>query len=630
MTADKLGANEATNNGAPGELNTGREKITLNAHQWDELREMVGNVHSMRQELFRKFMDPRRNYEHECGWPDTGKLSARYYQDLFDRSAIANRIVKVMPRETWQTTPYIWESEDQDTKTGFESSFDMLSRCLMGRKSFYRKQKGNPIWSYLRRADEQARIGTFSIVLYGFDDVGRRDPVTGQTIEFHHPVQSVLNAHKQYDPWMDHEINPGDALAVEKTNSDTYDRQDFLPTDDGDMFSEYAGGTPPDEDSFTDDATERPSQAPADGELPTSSSPQKPKRRLLYLRVFPESLVTVTQYDTDKKSPRYCQPIMYQVTFNDPTLHHTGAGLTTGTHNVHWTRVLHVPGDNLDVSEWFATPALQPVLNNTLDLKKLYGGSAEMYWRGAFPGLALETHPQLGGDVIVDKRKLQDMIENVYQGLERAFILMGMSAKTLAPTVVDPMNQIRVQIEAICINLGIPIRVFMGSERGELASSQDDAAWNDRLKFRQDTYVTPFIIVPFIDRLIHAECVLPPTLVDEFGNLVGYEVEWPDLTSTSEEDRARVALLKTQALGIYVNQNVESLLPPMEYYTRILKETPDAAEAMIQAAIEAGGMQFTEPQSTLPKNVDPALDPTTVPAIPDYGATSTVVSEPVL
>ena len=137
-----------------------------------------------------------------------------------------------------------------------------------------------------------------------------------------------------------------------------------------------------------------------------------------------------------------------------------------------------------------------------MDLDKLYAGSAEMYWRGAFFGLAFETHPQLGPDAEIDEDAIKNTMEQYMNGLQRYFGLEGMSAKSIAPQVVEPNKQIEAQLDAVCIELGIPKRVFMGSERGELASSQDADTWNDRLKDRQDNVVTPNIVIPFVNRLI--------------------------------------------------------------------------------------------------------------------------------
>src|SRR6185312_3650467 len=160
---------------------------------------------------------------------------------------------------------------------------------------------------------------------------------------------------------------------------------------------------------------------------------------------------------------------------------HTGIGLPLATVRVHWSRVIHI-ADNLRNSEIFGVPRMQPVYNRLLDLRKLYGGSAEMYWAGAFPGLSLETNPQLGGDVLIDQSAVRSMMGQYRNGLQRYLQLTGMSAKVLSPTVVDPTQQVDKQIEAICIELTIPVRVFKGSERGELASNQDDSTWNDRVR----------------------------------------------------------------------------------------------------------------------------------------------------
>jgi len=340
---------------------------------------------------------------------------------------------------------------------------------------------------------------------------------------------------------------------------------------------------------------------------------------------------------------------------------------------------------------------MRPVLNRLLDLQKIYGASAEGYWQAAFTGLSLETHPQLGGDVTIDASDVRNQLENYVNSLQRYLALTGMSAHTLAPTVSDPSSQIDKHIEAICIQLGIPKRVFMGSERGELASSQDDASWNDRLKQRQNGYLTPRVIVPFVDRLISVgvlpepDYVAPPEpeedefgeagLDDEFGQedafdpnatgefegnpdeqdeeggegeedwqdideqvdedvnqdvdeqgeqgeeddegleeeklgeeeedetdldeeekldeegldeestdgsakeeSKGYSVVWPDLDSNTDLGKAQVAAAKVQAIGGYVGGNMESVMPLLEFYVKIMGMSHDEAASLVKAA----------------------------------------------
>lgn len=448
-----------------------------------EFARMVENVVFSRSELFKKYFDPRRDINDECGYPLTDGITADLLREMYDREAVAARVVEVMPKETWQVQPTVYEDEDSDSVTAFEEAWDALGKGLHGSKSWYGSERGNLVWNYLLRADVLCGIGSYGVMLLGLDD--------GKDL-----------------------------------------REEAKP---------------------------------------------KEGARLLFLRCFDESQAAIASYETDPKSERYGQPAAYNLVFADPNdTGRGGIGLPNTAAMVHWTRVVHV-ADNLGSSDVFGVPRQRPVWNNLLNLRKLYGGSSEMYWRGAFPGLSLETNPQLGADVIVDTAGLKDKLENYMNGLQRYLYTTGMVAKTLAPQVVDPTPQIDVQITAICIKIACPKRVFMGSERGELASSQDDQAWNDRLRQRQSDHVTPRIIVPFVDRLI-ALGVLPEP--EE------YAVDWPDLTSQSEQEKATVAVTKTDAMVKYIAGNGEALMNPLDFMTRFLGMEEDEAESVLKAAAE--------------------------------------------
>jgi uncharacterized protein len=318
------------------------------------------------------------------------------------------------------------------------------------------------------------------------------------------------------------------------------------------------------------------------------------QRRLLYARVFPETLATITRLEEDQKSPRFGQPAEYEITFADPSgqgvsvpLGASGQASAPGqvTRLVHWSRVIHV-ADNRQSNEVYGVPRQQQVLNRLLDLRKIYGGSAEMYWKGAFMGVSLETWPQLGWDVDINEEKTKDMMWRWQNGLQRWIQLVGQTAKPLSPQVVDPSGQINVHLEAICIKLGCPIRIFKGSERGELASSQDDAAWNDRLKLRQHRYLTPRLIVPFVDRLVSLGVLPEPE---------EYLVWWPDLTSKSDSEKATIASARTTAIVAYASSpEARATMAPLDYWTRIQGYTDEEAQAIVENAAEEKAKQEAE------------------------------------
>jgi hypothetical protein len=247
------------------------------------------------------------------------------------------------------------------------------------------------------------------------------------------------------------------------------------------------------------------------------------------------------------------------------------------TKTVHWTRVIHI-ADNLASSESFGVPRCRPVLNPLLDIRKVRGSSGEMYYKGAFPGLSAETHPQLGGDVSIDIDKLKDAQEQFWNGLQRTMASTGMHMNMLAPTVVDPTPQIEVQIDSICIKLSCPKRIFVGSERGELASSQDERAWKGRVTDRQNGYLTPRVIVPFVDRLIEVGVLPEPS--------DGYCVEWPNIYSLSDTEKAAVGLQRTQAITTYAEHAGDSVVEPMDFFTRLLGYSEEEAQAMVDTKAE--------------------------------------------
>lgn len=303
------------------------------------------------------------------------------------------------------------------------------------------------------------------------------------------------------------------------------------------------------------------------------------QHRLLFVRCFDESLVQIVRYEWNVRNPRFGLPVMYRITLNDPREQHSGIGLPLATVFVHWSRVIHI-ADNLSSSEIFGVPRMRPVLNAVLDDRKIAGSSAEGYFRaGCSPVYSMETHPTLGGDVELDKPGLQDMVENVTNSLQRWMITSGLSVKTLPPAVIDPKSYHDIQVEKICIQLAMPVRVFKGSERGELASSQDDETWNERVAARRQFYLTPRVIVPFIDRLIQIG-VLP-----EPENEDGYTVHWPDAEVLNDKDKAAVGFQNTQALSAFIAGNGESIMTVKDFLTnpKFMNMEDEEAEAIIDA-----------------------------------------------
>lgn len=294
------------------------------------------------------------------------------------------------------------------------------------------------------------------------------------------------------------------------------------------------------------------------------------KLELLYVRPFEEKYAKVKSVEMDVHNPRFGKPVLYTLTFQNET----DFGPTQMQNiDVHWTRVIHF-ADNRTNSDVYGLPRLEKVYNRWVDLKKVSGGAAEMFWKGGFPGLSVEALPT-EGDVDFDEEATKEQLQNYMNGLQRYIATVGMSVKSLAIQIADPRPHMEVQIRLIAIATGIPWRIFMGVEVGQLASEQDMRAWNRRLKKRREQYLNPFVLLPFVERLVEYGILPKPAQI---------EIHWPDLNSPTDLDKAAVAEKQTSALAKYVQSGVDLMVPPFFFLTLVLGLSDEEAQACIDAA----------------------------------------------
>ena len=366
--------------------------------------------------------------------------------------------------------------------------------------------------------------------------------------------------------------------------------------------------------------TRRTLASPVPGVRPDGSvDPTKlqPNLKLLYLRSFPERLARVEAVETDPGNPRYGKPTRYAVSFSDPDDLLTGTlttdDVTVADTPVHWSRVVHL-ADNRASSDVYGTPRLRPVLNRIHDLRKILGGSAEMFWKGGFPGYVFETFENLSADAELDFDTTKEQFTSFMDGLQRYMAVTGGSVKSLLPQAVDPTNHFDVQVKVISAVTGCPARKLLGSEAGHLASTQDDGTWNRRLAGRQGLYLDPMVVRPFVDTLV-AYGVLPTPASG------AYKTSWTDLNSVSKKDQADTGLKLTQALLQYVTSGAEVVVPPREWLTVFLNLSPDQADQIVSAAKDRGTVYLTEKVWKKPAAAGPASgNPTGRPARNALGA----------
>ena len=292
--------------------------------------------------------------------------------------------------------------------------------------------------------------------------------------------------------------------------------------------------------------------------------------KLLYLRPFDESVVEVLKKETDITNPRFGFPTQYSIQFEDTSQLNT---TTSKTKTVHWTRILHI-ADNLEISEVFGVPRMKPVYNRLLDVRKILSGSGEMFWKGAFPGYALEIDKTIKNPTL-DSDSIRAEFLKYSTGLQRYIALEGVKAKALEMQVADPGPHLKAQLEYIALTLEIPLRIFLGSEQAKLASTTDKETWNDRLANRQESYAEPRILRLLINMLM---------LYGVLSTIEEYSVIWADLNLPTEKGKAEVAELRAKAIALYVNSGMAVVMAPKEFFMIIMGFSKEEAEAMDNSA----------------------------------------------
>lgn len=276
---------------------------------------------------------------------------------------------------------------------------------------------------------------------------------------------------------------------------------------------------------------------PLNEEMPTDAE-------LAYLTPYRQDHLEIVEWEEDPRDPRFGQPTMYELTLvDDEDVDDTGFNPEQRSIRVHWTRVLHVAED-LDEDEVFGTPRLQPVMNLLDDFLKVRGGSAEMFFQDA----AAIYHANVEGDADLPEEgepgSFQDMEDQFIQALDgfRRFIgTKGTDFDIKRGESPRPQQVWDMLKEALAAGARMPLRIIFGSERGELASSEDQGEWLARISERQTRFAYPLVLRRLIDRFINHGMLSEPA-----GG--SYTIEPPNLFELDEVQEAEVRKTDAQAL----------------------------------------------------------------------------------
>lgn len=239
----------------------------------------------------------------------------------------------------------------------------------------------------------------------------------------------------------------------------------------------------------------------------------------------------VAEWENDPMSDNYGFPKMYE--FKEAAL--PGANTSKGRSiRIHPERILIWSEDGtLDCDS-----LLHAGYNDLLDAEKIKGAGGEGFWKNAKATPVLETDPELniralaqsmGVEVAEVADAVNKQVGKYNAGFDNMLMIQGMKAKTLAITLPSPEHFFGSTVQSYAASIQMPVKILLGSQTGERASTEDSAEWAETCMSRRERVCLP-LIRAFVMRLEKVG-VLPAK--DWFYN-------WPDLTeATAQEKLAR-------------------------------------------------------------------------------------------
>lgn len=324
------------------------------------------------------------------------------------------------------------------------------------------------------------------------------------------------------------------------------------------------------------------------------SVPLKGKKTLAYVAPYSELACRVVEWVSEPKDKRYGLPKTYEIN-PSKDISYGEKSLPSKSFRVDHSRVIHI-SDSLDQDDVFGVPCLEPIYNRLKDLEKVLGGSAEAFWLNANRGIHFNVDKEfdLDEDRIEKAKKQADEFSNQ---LRRHIMTQGTEATVLGSDIADVEPTFTALMQVIAGSQGIPMRILLGSEAGELASSQDEGNWSDRIGERRNNFATRQVLRPLIKILI------------DTGNLPKpkgeWWVEWSE-TQVSEEKKAAIALQRTQALVSYANSPSAPLIVPEQEFRKMILDMPPVSE--YETDLELPDVPEVDPATGEPIAKDPVAE----------------------
>lgn len=242
-----------------------------------------------------------------------------------------------------------------------------------------------------------------------------------------------------------------------------------------------------------------------------------------------EGQLKVTKWDTDPLSMTYGEPLMFE--YNEGEVSGAHSPVAAGRNRkltIHPSRLVIWSIDGtLDQDS-----ALKAGVNDLLTIEKIVGAGGEGFWKIAKASPILEMDKEadlqkMARAMGIPPEKIADIMNEQVADWQRGFdellMVQGMTAKNQKVELPDPEHFFMNALQSFAASFDIPLKVLVGTQTGERASTEDASQWNQTCNFRRKNTVIPNIL-QIVQRL--ESCGILKENPEWF-------VDWTDLTEST-------------------------------------------------------------------------------------------------
>lgn len=273
------------------------------------------------------------------------------------------------------------------------------------------------------------------------------------------------------------------------------------------------------------------------------------------VRLIPvwEAQLDVSQWNNDPDSDTFGMPKMYQFTEMPVG---SESGRPGRIIDVHPDRVF-ILAEGADDDGMDGESMLEAGFNKLLDIEKISGGSAEGFLKNAsrqlnFNFSAKTNFSQLARALGVSESELSDAMDEQTRRLnnntDSAVMMQEGDTSVLSVAAADPEPTWRTALNEFCATIPVPVKILIGMQTGERASTEDMKDWAKTGNARRAGFLTD-VIEGVVRWFIHLE-IIPAPSEEEIT------IHWSDLLAPGQVEKidnmnkmADVAVKTTNAFG---------------------------------------------------------------------------------